>query len=278
MAKLKYAAKTDPGRWRDLNEDRVWAQVTEASEGGPAGLFIVCDGLGGHLGGEVASHWAVETIKHELADILVRKDPRATVHLAEVEINAGLEGNSATRLSTSEKIERQVIEAIQKANQVVREIAFQRPEQAADAGTTVSLAVVIGNRAIIANVGDSRTYFLRNHVLRQVTRDHSLVASLVENGQLNPRDVFRHPQRNVIFRSLGQKQHVQVDTFWEILEPGDCLFLCSDGLWEMLQDDQEISVIIEGSRSLDNACQELINAANAAGGEDNISIVLAEYH
>jgi PPM family protein phosphatase len=277
MANLKYAARTDPGKERDLNEDNVWAQILEASEGGPVGLFIVCDGLGGHLGGEVASHWAVETLKKELADVFIRKDPRATVRLTEAEINEGLEGGDATRLSSTSRIESQIIEALQKANNVVREVALQRPEQAADAGTTVSMAIVIGNRAIVANVGDSRTYLVRKHTLRQVTRDHSLVASLVENGQLKPEDVFNHPQRNVIFRSLGQKRQVQVDTFWEMLEPGDYLFLCSDGLWEMIQEEKEIVSIIEGTRSLDNACQKLINAANSAGGVDNISVILARY-
>jgi len=277
MANLKYAARTDPGKERELNEDNVWAQVLEVSDGGPVGLFIVCDGLGGHLGGEVASHWAVETLKKELADVFIRKDPRATVRLTEAEINEGLEGGDATRLSSTSRIESQIIEALQKANNVVREVALQRPEQAADAGTTVSMAIVIGNRAIVANVGDSRTYLVRKHTLRQVTRDHSLVASLVENGQLKPEDVFNHPQRNVIFRSLGQKRQVQVDTFWEMLEPGDYLFLCSDGLWEMIQEEKEIVSIIEGTRSLDNACQKLINAANSAGGVDNISVILARY-
>jgi protein phosphatase len=277
MANLKYAARTDPGKERDLNEDNVWAQVLEATEGGPVGLFIVCDGLGGHLGGEVASHWAVETLKNELADVFNRKDPRATVRLTEAEINEGLEGSDATRLSSTSRIESQIIEALQKANNVVREVALQRPEQAADAGTTVSMAIVIGNRAIVANVGDSRTYLVRKHTLRQVTHDHSLVASLVENGQLKPQDVFNHPQRNVIFRSLGQKRQVQVDTFWEMLEPGDYLFLCSDGLWEMIPEENEMVRIIEGTRSLDNACQKLINAANAAGGVDNISVILARY-
>lgn len=139
------------------------------------------------------------------------------------------------------------------------------------------MAIVLGRRAIIANIGDSRTYLVRKHTLRQITRDYSLVASLVENGQLKPQDVFNHPQRNVIFRSLGQKRQVQVDTFWEMLEPGDYLFLCSDGLWEMIPDEKEIVSIIEGTRSLDNACQKLINAANSAGGVDNISVILARY-
>lgn len=277
MTNLRYAAQTDPGKERDLNEDSIWAQVLEVSEGGPVGLFIVCDGLGGHLGGEVASYWAVETLKHELADIFISKDPRATVRLSDAEIIEAADGSDATRLSSSSRVESQVIEALQKANRVVRDVASKRPDQAGDAGTTVSMAIVFGERAIIANIGDSRTYILRKHELRQITRDHSLVASLVENGQLKPQDIYNHPQRNVIFRSLGQKRQVQVDTFWEQLGPGDILFVCSDGLWEMIHDNGEIVSIIEGTRSLENACQKLINAANSAGGVDNISVILAKY-
>ena len=277
MAKLEYAALTDPGKERDLNEDRVWAQVFESSEGGATGLFIVCDGLGGHMGGEVASHWAVETLKHELSDVLIQKDPRATIRLNIADINLESEGEDSTRLSSSSKVESQVINAIQKANQVVKDVAQKRPEKAAEAGTTVSMAVVLDTRAIVANVGDSRTYLLRDHSLHQITHDHSLVASLVENGQLQPQDVYKHPQRNIIFRSLGQKRQVQVDTFWEVLEVGDYLVLCSDGLWEMVHDDQIIIEIIEKNESLNNACKKLIEAANSAGGEDNISVILAKY-
>jgi serine/threonine protein phosphatase PrpC len=277
MTRLKYAAKTDPGRERELNEDRVWAQVFEASEGGPMGLFIVCDGLGGHLGGEVASHWGVEAIKHELADVFIRKDPRATVRLTDSEVDLGENGVDATRLSSSNKIESQVILAIQKANVVVRDVALKNPERAADAGTTVTMAIVFGMRAIIANVGDSRTYLLRDGELRQVTRDHSLVASLVENEQIKPEEIYSHPQRNIIFRSLGQKRQVQVDTFWEVMIPGDYLLLCSDGLWEMVRDKNEITRIIKETKSLDRAAEKLIDAANAAGGEDNISVILVKF-
>lgn len=272
---LEAKALTDPGRERDMNEDRAWAQVFEASEGGPMGLFIVADGMGGHLGGEVASHWAVEAIKLELSDLFCPKDPRATVRLSDAEIRAIVEGSDSTRISPGIRVESMIRKALEKANQVILDYAKKRPEKAAEAGTTVTMAVVMGRRTLIANVGDSRTYLLRDHKLRQITQDHSLVASLVASGQIKPEDVFSHPQRNMIYRSLGQKRQLQIDTFGQVLEPGDYLLLCSDGLWEMVHDDDLIVRLIEAAASLDQACKKLVDAANKAGGEDNISVVLA---
>ena len=128
----------------------------------------------------------------------------------------------------------------------------------------------------IANVGDSRTYLLRDQKLQQITQDHSLVARLVSDGKIEPDDIFDHPQRNMIYRSLGQKEQVQVDTYWENLESGDMLLLCSDGLWEMFRDTGEIERIIVDEPSLEQACVNLIFAANLSGGYDNIGVVLAK--
>jgi serine/threonine protein phosphatase PrpC len=276
MIKLEVATLTDPGRERKMNEDRVWAQSFTASEGEPIGLFIVCDGMGGHLGGEVASHWAVEAIKTDMAGLFSLRDPRATVRLSEAELNASLQGDEMTKQSVGNKIENQVRTAIQKANQVVYKYSQEKPKEAAEAGTTVTMAVVLGRRVIIANVGDSRTYLLRDGKLRQITKDHSLVASLVESGQIKPEDIYIHPQRNMIFRCLGQKRQVQIDTFWETLQPGDYLLLCSDGLWEMVRDEAVLERLIESTCAPEQACRVLVDAANMAGGEDNIGVVLVK--
>lgn len=274
MIRLEAATLTDPGRERQINQDRVWAQIYAPSEGEPVGLFMVCDGIGGHLGGEFASHWAVETVKQELADMFCPTDPRATIHLSQGEIDAALMGSDSTRLSATRRIESMIIKAIEKANRVVYEYGQQKPEQASDSGTTITLAFVLGNRVVIANIGDSRTYLLRDGELRQVTQDHSLVASLVASGQIEPQEVYVHPQRNLIFRSLGNRREVQVDTFWEALKPGDYLLLCSDGLWEMVQDEQLIIRLIIEANTPEQACQKLVSAANLAGGEDNIGVVV----
>jgi len=276
MINLEAATMTDPGRERQTNEDRVWAQVYAPSEGEPVGLFIVCDGVGGHLGGEVASHWTVETIKRELADLFCPADPRATVLLPQTEIEAKRQDGMITRFSATRKMEAEVVKAVEKANRVIYNYAQQRPEKAAEAGTTISMAVALGNRVVVANVGDSRTYLLRDGELRQVTQDHSLVATLVAAGQIEPDEIFLHPQRNLIYRSLGYKREVEVDTFWEVLKPGDYLLLCSDGLWEMVQDEQIITSLIMEASTANQACQKLVEAANTAGGQDNIGVVVVK--
>ncbi|MBN1149443.1 MAG: serine/threonine-protein phosphatase [Anaerolineales bacterium] len=274
MIKLEAATLTDPGRERQANEDNVWAQVYAPSQGEPVGLFIVCDGIGGHLGGECASHWAVETIKRELAHLFCPPDPRATVLLSQAEVVALRPEDIATRFSVTRKIEGEVIRAVEKANQVVFDYAQKKPQKAAEAGTTISMAIALGNRVVIANVGDSRTYLLRDRQLRQISQDHSLVATLVAAGQITPEEVYVHPQRNLIYRSLGYKREVEVDTFWEIIKPGDYLLLCSDGLWEMVQDEQLIVRLITDAGTTRRACEKLVEAANTAGGEDNIGVVV----
>lgn len=278
MITLEAAVLTDPGRTRPLNEDRAWMQLYNTSDGEPVGLFVVCDGVGGHMGGEVASHWAVEAVRQELGDLFCPPDPRATVLLSEKEQVAAMQGlgNEVTRHSDLHKLESLVQNAVQTANQVVCRYAHRKPEKAGDAGTTITLALLVGNRAVIGNVGDSRTYLLRKGKLKQITRDHSLVATLVASGQIKPEEIFVHPQRNLIYRSLGHKQDVQVDTFIEIVQPKDHLLLCSDGLWEMLQDDALIARIVLEARSPEEACRKLIEAANMAGGEDNIGVVVVK--
>lgn len=276
MSNLIAAALTDRGMQRENNEDRVWAQVYNPSEGETVGLFIVCDGVGGHLGGECASHWAIETVKRNLADYFCPKDPRATVKLSDAPPTNPVPTGPVTQKSGVTSLLDNVGKAIQEANNVVLEYARQKPAQAGDAGTTITLAFVQGNRVVIANAGDSRTYLLRNRSLIQITEDHSLVANLVSIGQIQPDQVYTHPQRNVIYRSLGQKSPVEIDTYVETIIPGDYLLLCSDGLWEMVPRNSVIIELIESASGPVEACQNLVQAANESGGEDNIGIVVVK--
>jgi hypothetical protein len=125
-------------------------------------------------------------------------------------------------------------------------------------------------------VGDSRTYLFRNGLLRLITRDHSVVASLVAEGQLHPEEIYLHPQRNVIYRYLGQKGQVLPDIFQHLLQPGDQLLLCSDGLWEMIRSEQELAELMAKAGDPKQACRDLVQAANRLGGEDNISAVVVK--
>jgi protein phosphatase len=278
MLKLDAAAITDPGRQRTVNEDRAWSQIYMASEGDPVGLFVVCDGVGGQSGGDCASQWALETIKRELREIFCPSDPRGTQELSRSELDEALRGGSSARLPKTRKLERQVRRAVERANLVVYEYAQQKPQEAGEAGTTLTLALISGERGVIANVGDSRTYLLRDGVLQQITQDHSLVANLVTSGVIKPEEVYDHPQRNLIYRSLGYKDELNVDIFIQTFRPGDYLLLCSDGLWEMLREESSLAQIILDSPTTNQACRSLVEAANAAGGEDNIGIVVVKVY
>lgn len=274
MISFQHASATDTGRKRKENEDCVWSQVLSSPGAPPVGLFVVCDGMGGHMGGKFASYWAVEAVKHEFGDLFFTKDPRATLVLSKKDIEAAKRGTYNPPQPAEVDLEDLLHSAISKANSVVYDYARHKPKQAANAGTTIATMAVRGEQAVIANVGDSRVYLLRDHSLRQITHDHSLVANMVAEGQILPDEVFTHPQRNMIYRFLGQKGDVMADIFRERLQPGDQVLLCSDGLWEMIRSEQRMLDLIEKETDLQSACQRLVEEANQAGGTDNISVIL----
>ncbi|MCB0203494.1 MAG: serine/threonine-protein phosphatase [Anaerolineae bacterium] len=268
---LHAVGSKDVGKVRDLNEDEFYVKVVQSSDEPPVGLFIVADGMGGTAGGELASEWAVKTLRTELQDLFVPNNLMQTrkLSMAEIAATSGAVTNQVVDFAVQDRIQR----AVQHANEVVVNYARNRPEKAGDTGTTVTMAVVKESIAYIANVGDSRTYLFSQGQLRPITEDHSLVGSLVKVGQLQPDEVYAHPQRNLIYRSLGGKPVVEVDQFVQPLQPGDQLLLCSDGLWEMVR-DPDIAAVLRDAPSPAAACDRLIEAANACGGEDNISAVV----
>jgi protein phosphatase len=250
--RLRAAAKTDLGLLRKGNEDDFYFLIADAPRQA-TGLFIVADGIGGYQAGEIASSLAVGTIRDELQPLLTQTE----------QPSAGLEQHYTTKLR----------EAVERAHEVI--VRYGRDHtSASDLGSTLTAALVMDGTAYIANVGDSRTYLLRGGKLQQVTRDHSKVAELVEAGQIKPEDVYDHPERNVVLRSLGAgRPEVKVDIFCETLQVGDALLLCSDGLWEMVH-DPEITSILNDAPDPEAACELLIDRANAHGGRDNITAVV----
>jgi len=286
--KLTAADKTDVGKQRNQNEDCAYKRV-ESSEEGDQGLFIVADGMGGYKAGEVASKLAVETISKALDSLfkpltdqptmkLNVSDLEKTVKFAPVPLSEGMAQNKTRKLSETSlatAIEGQLTTAIQQANKAI--IRYGEQQCAARGlGSTVTTVFIQGNQASIANVGDSRTYLLRDKNLTALTRDHSLVARLVEAKQIEPDDIYTHPQRNLIYRSLGAgHKSVEVDVFHETIRPGDVFLLCSDGLWEMVRQQDLLKTLSEQS-SPQTICDKLIDLANENGGEDNITAVVVQ--
>ena len=252
---------TDVGRKRDHNEDYVGKftfGMQQAQTAPEMGLYVVSDGMGGHQAGEKASAQAVfEVMRKIILDKsqVLQFAPRLT--------------RSTVKLDETMTPGEILKEAILEANRYL----FQaRQAAASDRGTTITAAFIVGEACAIANVGDSRTYLLHNNTLSQITKDHSLVASLVAANMIKPEEVRSHPNRNKIFRTLGEKPSLEVDLFALNLVAGDRLLLCCDGLWEMVL-DQVIEMILIQASSPQMACDRLIEAANQAGGEDNISVV-----
>jgi serine/threonine protein phosphatase PrpC len=237
------------------NEDSLFALTLTAVANSVAsptlGLYIVADGLGGHLDGEVASRTACQVISSYLLELL---------------------GWPAWEdiLPTADAVLETIEQAIQDANEHIYDLAAERE---CNMGTTLVLALVINDRVYIANVGDSRAYFWGRDGLRQITQDHSHVFTLYKNGLIEEDEIYAHPRRNEIFRSLGAADAVEVDFFQVSLTPGDLLLLCSDGLWEMLHSEGIADVLLMNLGDPQVTCDELVNSANAAGGDDNISVV-----
>ena len=209
----------------------------------------MADGMGGHANGQDASRSAIQTI----IDFMLPK-------LSKI-VDA-----------QSKDLELLLANAVQHANQVVHQ---HNLELRADMGTTVTATLIVGATAYVSNVGDSRTYLYRApDGLKKVTNDHSVVASLVEAGIIKPDDIYTHPKRNQIYRSLGEKALVEVDSFVVHLQPGDKLLLCSDGLWDMVRDPKIEGVLKSSVPDPTMTADALIKAALDGGGEDNVSVIV----
>jgi PPM family protein phosphatase len=234
--RLRSFAGTDVGRLRSGNEDSYFCGRT---------VFAVADGLGGHQGGEVASAAAVEPL-------------------------AGLDGRE---FAEPREAAEALIEAVRSANSAIIDRAAGNPELWG-MGTTLTAAALAGDRFLqLAHVGDSRAYLLRDGSLDQLTTDHTIVGELVRRGRLTPEQAASHPERSILTRAVGLDPTIPVDTPDPLeLHPGDQVLFCSDGLTEAVgeADIAELLTTPDG----DATCQALIDAANRAGGPDNITVVL----
>ncbi len=251
---LLVGRRTDVGQERSLNEDSLLtldSAMICRSRSTPVGLFAVADGMGGHEAGDVASRVAVQAIAQQAISGLFAPvaagEPLPQAH----------QWLSQTCLAAN------------------KSVYDHRRAAGTDMGTTLVMALVVGNQATIANVGDSRAYLLNQAGIRQISTDHSLVERLVATGQITRQEAAHHPQKNVIYRVIGDKPHTEVDLYDQRMEIGEAVLLCSDGLSGMVEDEQ-MWQIWRDSASPQAACDRLVQAANDAGGEDNITVVIVQ--
>lgn len=238
---MKAFGMTDVGQGRSMNQDFQFA--SETFVGNLPNLFVVADGMGGHKAGDMASRYTVEVL---------------------------LESIRSNKEKNPIKILRA---AIEEANRCVRRKA-EEDEGLAGMGTTVVAATIIGHTMYVANVGDSRLYLIRDDI-RQITKDHSLVEEMVRRGKLRREEARNHPNKNVITRAIGAEKDVVIDFFDMRLRKNDIILLCSDGLSNMLE-DEEIKDIVKSDKEINKIAEELITAANQNGGKDNITVVLVK--
>lgn len=232
---------TDTGRRRDMNQDYMY--ISETPVGNLPNLFILADGMGGHNAGDYASRYTVEVIVN------------------------------AVRNSSEHSPAVVIRRAIAEANQAVMEKA-RTDIDLEGMGTTVVVATVQDRELCVANVGDSRLYVLGTD-MEQITKDHSYVQEMVRRGEISPEVARIHPDRNIITRAVGGGREVEVDFFEVELKDGDRILMCSDGLTDMLE-DEEIFEIVNENQDIGAAMQELIDTANEYGGNDNITVILTE--
>lgn len=238
---MKTFSMTDIGRKREVNQDYVFA--TDETIGNLPNLLVVADGMGGHRAGDFASRFTVEVLAEEVQNC---KETHPETIL----------GNS-----------------IQAANERLLEEA-EKDNRLEGMGTTLVAATILDHVLYFANVGDSRLYLI-NKEIRQLSKDHSMVEEMVRLGGLTEEEAKHHPDKNIITRAIGAKADVDVDFYEHRLKKGDIILMCTDGLSNMVE-DEELFHIVQGGRDIVEAGQALVAAAKENGGTDNIGVVLVE--
>ena len=237
---MRVVGISDTGLVREKNEDAFLMDEDQ-------GFFLVCDGMGGHRGGEVASHMAVETISQSMEGF------------------------------TSANARQLLVQGIEKANQAILKSGLEN-EDLFEMGTTVTAALVNDTQFTVANVGDSGVFIIRDGSIRKVTRDHTLAEQMLSNGVLKPEEMRDNAYNHILTRALGIEEQIEIDIFDEDLRPDDIILMCSDGLTDMLTPEEILIVVQAHSKDLDIAAQQLLREALGKGGFDNITILLLGFN
>jgi len=259
---IQAAGLSDVGQARKINQDRCLLLPEQ-------GLYIVADGMGGHQAGEVAAEAVIEFLPRLLAEHLI---PRRKEEIAP---GSTLRAYDRASDLSNGQVETAIRESILKLSQQLYQAGLE-DGSLRNMGSTLVLAYVRGRRLHLASMGDSRIYRLRSGNLEQLNEDHSVVALLIKVGQIKPEEAANHPARGAISRYVGMADLVDPDVWTDSLRPGDILLLCSDGLSGMVA-DEKIREMLLAYQDLEETCRALVEAANQAGGHDNITAVILRY-
>ena len=242
---MRILAKSDIGKAREMNQDSFYVSDLEKDD---LKLYILADGMGGYKGGEIASSLAVTSVKNYIYN------------------------NFKKTKKDRENILKLVRYAVEHANRVVYEKA-QESDELRDMGTTLDICLLYNNRVFIGHVGDSRVYRIRKNIMRKLTTDHSYVEKLVKEGTITKEEAFNHPKKNMLMKALGCNSLVEPDIICKGFLKDDILLMCSDGLTNMLRENEIYNLLLNNP---DNPEDALINSANAMGGHDNITTIIID--
>ena len=238
---IKAYAKTDIGKMREMNQDYFYVSNNELQ------LYILADGMGGYQGGEIASKLAVISVKNYI------------------------ENNFNETPKDKENLLKLISSRIEYANMVVYERA--KEDNLEGMGTTLEVCLIYNNKVYIGHIGDSRIYRIRKEFIRKLTQDHSYVQKLVKDGTITKEEAEHHPKKNMLMKALGCNAYVEPDVMMKIFQKEDILVICSDGLTNMVKQEDIYNIVI---KNIDTAAENLINLANENGGYDNITVVLIQ--
>lgn len=241
---MRILGKSDIGKAREMNQDSFYV----SSENDEIKLFILADGMGGYKGGEIASKLAVVSAKN----FIINNFPKI--------------------IKEKEEILKLISDAIEYANFVVFEKSKESPE-ISDMGTTLDICLIYNNKVFIGHIGDSRVYRIRKNVIRKLTNDHSYVAQLVKEGKITKEEAYNHPRKNMLLKAIGCSSLVEPDVMYKGFIKDDILLMCSDGLTNMLKDEEIYQILLENP---EKPVEVLIKRANQNGGSDNITAIIVD--
>lgn len=241
---MRVLAKSDIGRAREMNQDSFF--IPDANS--EIKLYILADGMGGYKGGEIASSLAVTSAKHYIVN----------------------------NIQKVKKEKEEILALVKSAMEYANLVVFEKSREDAelhDMGTTLDICLILNNRVFIGHIGDSRVYRIRKNIIRKLTSDHSYVEKLLKEGTITKEEAYNHPKKNMLMKALGCSSSIEPDVMCKGFLKDDILLMCSDGLTNMLKDNEIYDILL---RNPVNPEKVLVNEANKKGGLDNITVIIVD--